>query len=158
MNSDKRNAAVVVALIASMTAGVLVLLAFENLLYPRRPRFEADIALTAEQRRGVEVEVGCAALDAATRLRENENVCLVYPDGYIDPSQAGGPQVRVVLVGADAHVLSAEHKRALLGTLHALLGAAGTADGHVRLAAADGEFGAPENVRDFLVLKGFLPR
>ncbi len=156
MSTDRRNAAVVVALIVSMTCGVLVLLGFENLLYPRRSQFVANIALTAEQSRGVDVEIACAPVSSAAQLAEADDVCLIYPDGVPDLRARGG-HVRVIVLRENEEPLPYEQKRALLATLHTMLGERGAEGLAVGVAAPQAPL-APldEYVREFLTLKGFL--
>ncbi len=167
--SDKqRNARVVIALIASMTTGIFVLLTFENLLYPRRAQPRANLGLTAltpDQRPRVgEVEVLCAPnnvdLEALARQR-SETVLAVYPDGQFGPtvSRPLGRQVRLVVVReGDARELPSKQKETLLGCLNTILDGRSADQTAVRLVAADAQLAPTDGVREFLVLKGFLKK
>jgi hypothetical protein len=156
MTSDKRNAAVVIALIASMTGGVLVLAGFEKLLYPLRPRYVADInltALTPAEQAAVDVEVLCTA-EADLPAAEDADDFRIYPNGQI-AGEVRGQHVRLVVVSPDGHTLADDQKRALLGALKALVGDRDGDVAPVRVVQAEGT-AAPEELRRFLALKGII--
>ncbi len=158
MTSEKRNAAVVIALIASITGGVLVLLGFEKVLYPLRPRPEANInltALTPAEQAAVDVEVVCTTEDQWRANRDSDSDGFsIFPDGQIT-GELRGQHVRLLVVSPDGRTLADVQKRALLGTLKALVGDREGDLAPVQLAQAEGS-AAAEELRKFLILKGII--
>ncbi len=127
MTADKRNTAVVVALIVSLTVGIRVL----TWLEPERPCWEGAPLLMAEQGGFVD-EVVVTYTPSREALRsvvvdERDSLCVVYPDEepYWSPS---GPVVQLVVVGSATEALDHWQKEKLLAVLGSLDQASGGRD------------------------------
>jgi len=168
MKADRRNTSVVLALVASMTLGVITLLFLEGRLVPRKQDWRGNTLLMAERGlRFEQVEVAYASswddlpalgVDGAG----DESICLIDADGT-PQWEPRGPYVRLVVVGADAaDGLLAEQKATLLGVLGSISQASGREVVPVRLAATMDPLtplgAAPQarDLREFLERKGII--
>jgi hypothetical protein len=158
MTPDKRNVAVVAALVLSLTIGVVVLRAIE----PQPPPWNQSVtlmALTPQRVEQVTISyVPSQAAAAELRLADDETRCVVgaVEDGpCCDPPFL--PHWRVVVIsGGDR--LDDGAKANLLRLLASLSRASGVELVPVRLAADFDQQAAPaRELRDFLALKGIIP-
>jgi hypothetical protein len=165
MTADRRNGLVVVALVLSLTVGVGFLL----LLEPGDHQVERAPLLVAEQ--GGTKQVGTIEIlyvgslaDAGALVASSgdDGVWVVYPTGVAE-WYAGGPHVRVIVVGTpDQARLPEEQQRALLGALRELTRRSGAGDLRVRLVvpsevASDSVWPpAAQELRELLVRKRLL--
>lgn len=162
MTAERRNAAVVVTLILSMTIGARILLWLE----PRPPRSEAaDLRHTAERATPVqEIEIACAtSQDEANALnKEPYSFCAIDAEGNVPPWEARGPRVRLVVVGAATDKLSDRQQQQVLATLESLNRASGRELVPVRLAPESDPQRRPDapvaatDLRELLVRKGII--
>ncbi len=171
MAGEKRNASVVIALVVSMTLGLLLLLGLERTLVPARRDFSGSALLMAQ--RGMQVssvDIAYAATwddVAALGITADtiDSICLIAPDGEVQWAERG-PHVRLVVVGTDgdseADRLSDEQKRRLLDVLGTLNGVNehGSVPVHFEvdnLPPSD-SFAAAQatDLRSFLALNGFI--
>jgi|GEM_PF-898565 len=170
MAGNSRNASVVIALVVSMTLGLLMLLWLEHALVPARRDFSGSALLMAQ--RGMQVSsvdiAYAASWDDVPALGitadTTDSVCLITPDGEVQWAERG-PHVRLIVIGTDgatAERLNDEQKRKLLDVLGTLSGVSGQGLVPVRfepdhLASANSPAAAQvADLRDFLVLKGFI--
>ncbi len=171
MSADKRNTSVVIALVVSMTLGLLMLLWLEEHLVPTKRDWSGGTLLMAE--RGLRVEdvriVYAPTWSDVTALgvdpQGDDSVCLIDPAGR-PQWEPRGPRVQVVVIGADeaptAERLADAQKQTLQGVLGTLSEASGRGLVPVRLAEApvpDSGLAARQaaDLREFLELKGFIP-
>ena len=154
MTPERRNASVVIGLVAAMTVGAAVLLCFESWLFPRTPRWSDNIALTAERGLPIdEIEIGLAPDTAITAAMDgDESICEIDSLGTAR-WEPRGPRVRLFVSGAQGTALSDAQKRTLLDALGSLTQAGGRTVGSVPVrVAADCDsrqrFGLPEPAKD----------
>jgi hypothetical protein len=161
MAPEKRNAYVVLSLIAAMTVGVAGLRSLELLLVPRSPDKSANTMLMASSGRPVDVIVSYARSEdeiGSVAAEPDESICLLYPDqGRPLGWEERGPRVRLVVVGSDGDQLNHDQKERLLGALASINDSVA-----VRFATDSGEEKSgslpaqAEDLRKFLVRKGFI--
>ncbi len=167
MIPERRNATVVMALVAALTVGAAFLLALESWLFPRTPQWLESAALTAERAVPVEdVEVSyvpaLTAFDVAA-LAHDASICLIDVDGTAR-WEPRGPRVCLVVIGAPGDALPDVQKRTLLSALGSLCqgGERGRESVPVRLAVEAGvpitASAAPpvDDLYKFLERKGFI--
>ncbi len=178
MTADKRNTAVVMSLVVSMTIGAVVLLSLEARLAPRRPVYSwaANPMLAAE--RGLrlqELEIGhvvsLAALDPdaqsvmdadLTVFDTDESICLIDREGRAR-WEPRGPRVWLVLIGsASAAELTIAQKETLLAAIGSLSEKCDADLIPIRLAPELDARYTPDlppqavDLRDFLARKRFI--
>lgn len=158
MAPEKRNAYVVLSLIAAMTVGVASLRSLELLLVPRLDA-PGNTLLMASTGRPVDVVVSYARSEeeaGSLPVDVDESVCLVYPDRPLGWEERG-PRVRLVVVGSDSDQLNDDQKNHVLTALASISESvtvrfsreSGTEKDPVLPAQAD-------DLRKFLVRKGFI--
>ncbi len=160
MTAEKRNGAVVVTLILSMTIGARLLLWLE----PQVPRGgPTDIRLTAERSTPVqEVEIMYAASPAEAKTLDQapDSYCVIDPAGNLANTETRGPRWRLVVVGSGADKLGDRQKYQLLATLGSLVNRAEPVP--VRLAPESDPQRRPDapapttDLRELLVRKKFI--
>ena len=171
MTADKRNTSVVMALVVSMTLGLLTLLWLEDHLVPAKRDWSGSTLLMAE--RGLRIQevriiyaptwsdVAMLGIDP----QGADSVCVIDPAGQ-PQWEPRGPRVQVVVIGADdgpvtGHLADAQ-KQTLQGVLGTLSEASGRRVVPVRLADAPPPTDSAAarqaaDLREFLELKGFIP-
>lgn len=159
MAADKRNAFVIVALVAAMTLGGRLLLWLE----PGKPRWQADASLVAARQTPVEAVtialVDRAGANARLEAGGDESVCVVYPDDVPRFAEAGA-RVLVLVVADEPDSLPVPQKQYLLGALGSLLQRGRAVP--VRLEAGSDPAVVPDvpaaarELRDLLVRKELL--
>ncbi|MCK4340770.1 MAG: hypothetical protein KAY37_03495 [Phycisphaerae bacterium] len=119
MAADKRNTAVVVALILSLTVGARLLLWLE----PGGRYWDGKTLLMAERGTPVqEVEIAYASLEEAEETINQQgpdSVCALYPNGKLK-RRLGGPRWQLIVVGSEADTLGKGQKEKLLAVLGSL--------------------------------------
>ncbi len=159
MAADKRNALVVVALVAAMTLGGQLLLWLE----PGKPRWEADAALIASRETPID-EVTIALVDrtsadSALQSARPESICVVYPDAVPQYAEAGS-HLLVLVVQGDDEQLAVDQKKHLLGALGSVLqrgrGAAVRLDAASDPTLTQGVPNQARDLRELLVRKEIL--
>lgn len=166
MTPERRNASVVVGLIAAMTVGAALLLSLESWLFPKTPQWSDNVALTAERDLRIdEIEVAFAPSEAAVGagLGTDDSLCEIDLSGAAR-WEPRGPRVRLFVIGAQGDGLSDAQKRTLLDALGSLSQAGARTPGAVpvRLAADCGIRLPPEvpepakDLSNFLIRKGFV--
>lgn len=158
MSADKRNTAVVVALVLSLTVGARLLLWLE----PGSPQWEGDTLLMA-QRGGAVQQIDVHFADdrdalAEMYIDERDSLCVVYPNE--EPKWwPGGPQVHLVVVGDHDQQLSQQQMAWVLGALGSLIQDSGQDLLPVRLADSATGPGLPPqaaDLRSLLERKGII--
>ena len=161
MNSERRNATVVFALIGSMTIGVGTLRMLQWWLFPKKVDFTGSALLMAEaDKRQAEAEIIYAATraEAAARGTDAEtidSVCWIEPDGNAQWEHRG-PHWRLVVLGSEGDQLSSEQKKALVLALGAISEATGVDLVPIQLGSASDPRPQADDLRKFLVRKGFI--
>lgn len=175
MTADKRNSSVVLALILSMTIGVVVLLGLESQLVPARHDFSGSTLLMAREGlyvQQVEISYLPAPLDdralAAARQRfdPRDTICWILTDGSAAHLETAGPHVQLVVLGTDQPTLDDPQKQTLLTALGSMSQLRGVDLVPVRLAADSDPQRNPAlspqaleqlvDLRDFLKRKGII--
>jgi hypothetical protein len=109
VNTNIRNARVVICLILAMTAGARILLWLE----PAPAITEPLTSLTAVGGEPIE-DVLIEYAPPGEPL--DDSACLIWPDGHRDGEQLG-PRVRLVVVGTEKDALPEQQKHSLLTAL-----------------------------------------
>jgi hypothetical protein len=138
MTTDKRNTAVVIALILSLTVGARLLMWLE----PAKPQWKANPLLMAERGAGVqEIVIAYVASSAGADERVDaylheggaSSLCVVYPDQR-PRYWARGTSWDFLVVGSEADELEPRQKAWLLGALGSLVQPTGLERVRVRLS------------------------
>ena len=133
--ADRRNTAVVIALILSLTVGVRILTWFE----PAEVQWGSAPALMAERSARIDaidivyVESGEEADYLVQTLPDTTSLCVVYPDRQPEYWVAGS-QWELIVVGSGAEQLSKQQQEWLLAALGGLVRPVGLAQVRVELA------------------------
>lgn len=133
--ADRRNTAVVIALILSLTVGVRIL----TWLEPAEVQWGSAPALMAERSARIDainivfVESGDEADQLVQTLPETTSLCVVYPDRQPE-YWVTGSQWDLIVVGTDAEHLSKQQQEWLLAALGSLVRPVGLAKVQVALS------------------------
>lgn len=161
MAPEKRNAYVVLSLIASMTVGVAALRSLEVLLVPPRPDTDENTLLMAASGRPVDVVVTCARSEDdinSMAADADESICVVYADPARSLGwEERGPRVRLVVLGPDSDALGDVQKERLLTALASISDSVAVRFGVEPGPESNGSLPLQaEDLRKFLVRKGFI--
>jgi hypothetical protein len=154
VNTNTRNARVVICLILAMTAGARILLWLEPtpIISARATPLTAQAGVPIEEILIEYVQPGDGVVGPA---------CLIMPDGNCSFEQ-GGSSVRLVVMGTEQGSLPEEQKQSLLGILYSIACGRGSRTPAIHLDAnSDARVspGVPAQARelcDMLVAKRFL--
>lgn len=165
MTADKRNAAVVIALILSMTLGARLLLWMEP---SPPPQWQADPSLMA-QRGGAVREVEITYADSGDGFEglirdlatTDDSICVIDALGGTE-WEPRGPRVRLLVLGSNAPRLGEAQKRTLLAALGTFSHEAGDDSVRFRLSTSSDPQQTPglsaqaTDLRELLVRKQII--